>query len=231
MKLNYLLIGALASLFFVPDSYAAVKYGSKKSTATPVVASAPGGMYVSGGLLYLPSVTFVSDYNDADFDAGYGIRVAAGKSFGNFRVEGELKYTDGAEYEDSDRYYDGYDWVTETWEYVNSQFSLMANGYYDITLGDKFGLFVTAGIGLVRDTVSISYTYEDSSDYDVYDADKSKWLFGYQIGGGMSYNMSSNISFDLMYRFGGTSEMRLENGAPGFNVDSHELSLGARYKF
>ena len=230
MKLNYLLIGALASLFMLPDSYAAVKYGSKKSTATPV-ASAPGGMYVSGGLLYLPSVTFAADYDDAELDAGYGIRLAAGKSFGNFRVEGELKYTDGAEYDESDRYYDGFGLVTETWEYVNSQLSIMANGYYDINIGDNFGLFVTAGIGLVRDTVSISYTYEDSSDYDEYDFDKSKWLFGYQIGGGMSYKLNANMNLDLMYRFGGTSEMKMANAAPGFNIYSHEISLGARYVF
>lgn len=189
----------------------------KKSTTTSVAATS-SNMYVAVGGVYLPSVHNSFVYKD--LDAGYGIRLAAGMSFRKLRVEGELKYTDGAKYEFHDSYYDGYyGWWKIKEEYVNSQLSIMGNGYYDIIQDGNFGLFVTGGIGLVYDTMHLTY---ESGYFD--DAiDLEEWLFVYQIGGGISYNMNSNLSFDLMYR-------RMKQVFYS-DVSSHEISLGVRYKF
>ena len=183
----------------------------KKSTTTSVAATS-SNMYVAVGGVYLPSVH--SSFFYKDLNAGYGIRLAAGMSFRKLRVEGELKYTDGASAKDEfyDSYYDGYYYYSKEEEYFNSQLSIMGNGYYDIIQDGNFGLFVTGGIGVVYDTMHTTYA----------PIGQEELLFGYQIGGGMSYNMNS-LSFDLMYR-------RMKQVSYS-DVGSHEISLGVRYKF
>ena len=226
MKLNYLLIGALASLMLVPDSYAYVKYGNKpaakKSTHVTTSSVASSGMYVAGGLMFVPDVSFSSEYGSQSLGSAYGLRLAGGMSMNNFRLEGELKYTTGGKVTESDMFYDGMTWQTIKYESSDSQINVMANGYYDISLNNSFGLFVTGGIGLVVDMITVSET----STYGEWEETDTECLFGYQIGGGMSYKINGNTSVDFGYRFNGTSK---RNSVA--NIYSHELSLSARYSF
>lgn len=220
MKKALVAIAGLSCLLASADDASAyvkkAKTKTRSSSTTVSSSSVPGGMYVSGGLMYLPSVSFEEIDGSLDAGSGYGLRMAGGTSLGNFRLEGELKYTTGVEYIER--------WGTVKFSWEDSQISLMANGYYDISLGNKFGLFVTGGIGLVVDMMT--ETYEDSY-YGVYDEySDTECVFGYQIGGGVSYNMNLNTSVDFGYRFNGTSKR-----GNWVNIYSHELLLGMKYRF
>ena len=63
----------------------------------------------------------------------------------------------------------------------------MLNAYYDIDTGTKFTPYVGAGIGMARLKAKI----DDETDFS-----KSKTTFAWQVGAGISYAMTENVSLD-----------------------------------
>ena len=208
-KVSILTIGLMSALFMSNDASAYIK--NYCTTYTPTDSNS----YVAGRLLYLPVETLSDDEDSMDLDAGFGVSFALGARFDSFRVEGEMKYTGGAEYTDSAYGYE--------LEVTNSRFSIMLNGYYDFDLPNNFGVYVGAGFGLGMNSLSSDLT--DSYGYTTSDKTKDT-LFVYQLGFGVSYALTNKVTLDLGYKYGGTSESEDE-----FTIENHEISMGVRYEF
>ena len=221
-KINILISGFAAAIIGVNDASAYVK-----RYCTGVMSSNPANTYVAGRISYIPVETMDDGDDSIDLKSGYGIAVAYGAAFDNLRIEGEMKYTDGAEYTEKGTYFDGYGFVDAKMSLINSRFSLMLNGYYDSHLVSNFGLYVGAGVGIATNTSKLKYT---ESAYGVNYSDTNKetdTLFIYQLGLGASYAINPNVTLDLGYRYSKTSETEEYEST----ITAHEIVLGARYNF
>ncbi|MBQ9236159.1 MAG: porin family protein [Alphaproteobacteria bacterium] len=101
--------------------------------------------------------------------------------------------------------------------------SAFLNAYYDIDTGTKFTPYIGGGLGVAR--IKVSGT-------------KSSDEFAWQLGAGVSYAATENISVDLGYRYidYGSHTINREVTArktskTDFESDSNEFYLGVRYAF
>jgi len=158
---------------------------------------------------------------DLEFDTGFFINVAPGYDFGDFRLESEFAYQvnnidkinqslniPGVGSESDSSKVNGGD-VTNL--------SLLFNGYYDFLKGSAVRPYITAGIGVAR----VNAQVEGDDDTDS--------VFAYQVGVGLSYNMSENVALDFGYRYFATSD--IDVSGLELSNSSHSLLLGARYDF
>jgi opacity protein-like surface antigen len=68
--------------------------------------------------------------------------------------------------------------------------------------------------------------------------DDADWGFAYQLGAGIGFGITPNITVDVGYRFKAINNLELDATAPsgtGFDVDadykSHNVLLGLRFGF
>ncbi len=217
------IVSVVSLLMCSNDASAYVKTMKSKSVYTlggTKSSPAPNQMYISAGLGFAPSVSI----GDDELSSVVALRAALGTSVGAFRVEGELKYTTGAEYMYTEFYFDGYSYTEYMLELDNSQIAVMLNGYYDINIANNFSAFATAGLGTVFNETDIAF-YINGYDYGIEPVEET--LFAYQFGAGISYAITPLISADFMYRYVGTSKSDEFEEAISYN----ELSLVVRYKF
>ena len=101
--------------------------------------------------------------------------------------------------------------------------AVLLNGYYDFTNNSGFTPFVSAGIGYAKvevDDFSVLGTLIGSAD------DK---VFAYQIGAGVGFAVSEEVTLDFKYRFFGTADADL--GATETEFASHNFYVGLRLSF
>jgi outer membrane autotransporter protein len=104
----------------------------------------------------------------------------------------------------------------------------MFNAYYDIDTGTRFTPYVGAGLGYAH--------LKAKANGDVYGSESADNL-AWQLGAGVSYAATDNISVDLGYRYTDygslTSKYSDEDGSEKFKIDSdaNEFYLGVRYAF
>ena len=159
-------------------------------------------------------------------DKGWGGSVAAGLSFQypKGKIRTELEYNKKADLEDS---------FTEWGDKATMKIqSLMLNTYYDIDTGTKFTPYIGGGIGYAQIKIHDAYWNE------CYGEDIKGTNFSWQLGAGVSYLATDNISFDIGYRyinFGDVSETQnydinsFEKNE--YNITAKEFYLGLRYQF
>ena len=155
-----------------------------------------------------------------EYDMGFLISVAPGYDFGGLRLESELGYQindldtlnamvtiPGVGSEAEGMSVDG-DATT---------LSLLFNGYYDFFRDSALRPFITGGIGLSNIEADIEGGSEDDT------------VFGFQIGAGLSFDISENATIDLKYRYLTTSDLEFE----GIDIEnsSHSVILGVRFSF
>lgn len=179
--------------------------------------------YVSGKLTYSDMSNDVK-YTEEDGGAKekaddnvLGGSFAYGIKAGAVRTELELNI-----HEDAEKKYteDG-----DSWKNSLENNSIMLNAYYDIDTGTKFTPYVGAGIGMARLKGKVTDTDESIS--------KSKTNFAWQVGAGVSYAMTDNLSLDAGYRYMDSGDVTIKEdwGKVKFDSTSHEFLLGARYAF
>jgi opacity protein-like surface antigen len=203
--------------------------------------SAEDGWYMSGNVgLSIISDSDMGSYDEEDledvtgedlpagttgsaemsFDKGWMISAAAGYDFGNFRLESELFYVAN-----------DLDEISAT---VNAPsvpsvtvgvpidgdmtgLTLLFNGYYDFNAEGKVHPYITGGLGYSFVDATIEVEGEDFSDDDS--------VFTYQVGAGLLYDMTDNVSLDLRYRYLQMSDpMEIE-------VSGHQVSAGLMLRF
>ena len=171
----------------------------------------------------------------------WGVRLAYGAStpvkYGKLRGELEFGWNDDSK----DSSVNAFQVITPTTVKASTEtsvYSAMVNMYYDIDTGTKFTPYVGAGIGYAKVKTKASLPEFGISEKS--DDNNLAW----QVGAGVSYAMTENISFDVGYRYtdyGSVKDSFEKDNVQGFratfnanskyDVTSHEFLLGARYAF
>jgi opacity protein-like surface antigen len=109
-----------------------------------------------------------------------------------------------------------------------SALSFMANAYYDYDTGSPWRPYWALGVGFAR------VALESVRIAGVPVADDEDWVFAYQFGLGIGYEITPRTTLALDYRYFATLDPTLRDAAGGkFTSDftSHNLSIGIRYRF
>lgn len=205
------------------------------------------GWYVTGGaggtLLQESSSTITvpsigSATFDTDFDFGYGLQGAAGyawDSYGNrgggavLRVEGEVFYKSNG--------LDSITVKTVTLAGIGtlvapgtvsvsgdvSALGFMANAWYEFLTGMPWRPYVGGGIGMANISLDESLLTDDDD-----------WVFAYQFGAGLGYEITPDVVIAIEYRLLGTTDPTFV-AIPGVDFDaeylSHNIGLVVRFFF
>lgn len=142
-----------------------------------------------------------------NWDPGYIGGVAVGKKSWHWRVDGEYAYGTILGGDDNN---------TDLMLHM-----LSGNLYYDFLLNKKWTPYISVGIGLGQADISGDYG-GDPSNFSIF-----------QIGSGLSFDISQNLSIDVRYRFLQTSEVEFEDSgvALKFNLSVHSALMGVRFYF
>ena len=165
------------------------------------------------------------------YDSGFAAGARVGYEWGPWRFEEEYAYRGN----DLDRFNVGGVNINGARGSRNSH-AIMTNVLYDFNLagfGWNIGLPVTphvgGGIGAVnvQDRVSVPGLGRILRDDD--------WRFGYQAIGGVRYNITPAVAFDLDYRYLATTEARFKVPNTGIKYKSgyetHTLMASLLYRF
>ncbi|MGK7889959.1 MAG: outer membrane protein [Leptolyngbyaceae cyanobacterium] len=161
-----------------------------------------------------------------DTDTGFGINSALGYQFDDARAELELGFGTNP-----------VDDVTVAGTEVDSDgrlnnWTIAANGYYDIPTGSALRPYVGAGVGvawLVADDVSVDLPVAGEADLD-----DSGVSFIFQAQAGLAYDFSENTSAFVGYRLQGIPGQDFSAADVNLNADTvliHSAQVGARYRF
>jgi OOP family OmpA-OmpF porin len=184
--------------------------------------------YVAGGL----GASFLNDIDatqagatlTTEFDTGVLVSGAFGRTFGNFRAEGEIDY--GVN-DVSTLSVPGVGGVTASGDVSTTAF--MVNGLYDFETGSKWRPYLGAGFGFA--SVSIN----NLSAVGFLLADDDDVVFAYQAKAGIGYEFSDAVVGTLGYRFFGTADPDFtDSTGAAFSADgvqAHILEVGFRFRF
>lgn len=170
-----------------------------------------------------------------EFDAGFGITGAMGYSWNQVRLEGEVSYrqNDIDSIELTSITLAGIGSFTTAAAFEGdgdvSALGFMVNGWYDFNTGSRWTPYLGIGVGTAQ--ISINDASVTILGVDVPLADDDDWVFAYQAGAGITYEISPNVDISLGYRFFGTSDPDFTDvsGIP-FDVEymSHNIEVGVR---
>jgi opacity protein-like surface antigen len=103
--------------------------------------------------------------------------------------------------------------------------SFMGNVWYDVPVPFPVRPYIGAGGGMAR------VGLEDTEGAGLDIADDSEWVWAYQLGAGLGYEIRPGLTVGAEYRFFGTEDPEIE--AFGVDADyeyrSHSLLIGVRY--
>lgn len=124
------------------------------------------------------------------FKGGFGIGVLGGYS--QYQYNGSQSLSDGYK-EDS-----GTDSTTLYHKSHTRSFSFLIGPYYSIAVGDKAALNLRAMGGYVQSHLAgFQVFFEDYLDNPVTQKEASAGAFGYQLGAGISYNVTQKIALQI----------------------------------
>lgn len=173
------------------------------------------GFYVSGG----GGVNFVQDSTvrsyatpwnsvDVDFDPGFRFDVAAGYRWRALRFEGEAIYQQG----------DGNSFKGDV-----TALGGMANIWGDIKTESICSPYVGAGIGFMN----VEFNNEGWTSPIIGSVDDTQ--FAWQIGAGLGFGVTKELSIDVGYRFLATSDLEFRGAEAEYKT--HNVRVGVRYEF
>jgi opacity protein-like surface antigen len=105
--------------------------------------------------------------------------------------------------------------------------SFMANLWYDVPRSFPVRPFIGGGGGMAK----IGLEDNEGEGLDI--ADDSDWVFAYQLGAGLGYEISPGLSVSAEYRFFRTEDPEIEAFAldADYEYRSHSVLIGVRYGF
>jgi len=192
---------------------------------SPIAYSAEG-LYVSTNLGL--AILTDSDLTDStipgiavhlDSDSGLAFGSAIGYDFGNnIRMEGEIAY------QKNDLDIANALGVDVELTGDSSSLAFLLNGYYDFTKRSLTS-FIYAGLGFANVDVN-DFNVPGSGFPRVSDDDT---VFAYQLGAGVGYAINKEITFDVKYRYLGTSDPDFETATAEYS--SHNFYISMRFAF
>lgn len=125
-----------------------------------------------------------------------------------------------------------------------SSVSGILNGYFDFTGNTKIKPYFIGGLGASYNTTSdftSKFTYQNTIT-DIKKFGKSKLSFAYNIGGGISYDIATNLIIDCSYKFINFGKITTQDKWSSAIIDStskplsgilnaHVFAVGLRYSF
>jgi opacity protein-like surface antigen len=183
----------------------------------------------------MPNDTTVSSYDyyynapfrdNVSFDPGVYTGFTGGYDFGYVRMEGELSYR----YNDIKSVSEQFSGLTMNNVSGNvGAFATMFNVFIDIHNTSPITPYLGGGIGFVNlelsDTTGNGLLLYGSGNTTV---------LAYQVGGGVDVALNRNLSLDIGYRYFMTDTANFDSYYPissSFKFDSHNVSVGCRFKF
>jgi len=188
-----------------------------------VPAHAESPYYISGNVgissfnnieILIPATDIVE--GTATTSAGIDLTGAAGRSFGDFRVEAEIGY----QRNNADTYIFSQGVVPLTGNF--SVTSFLINSYYDFKT-DGITPYLSAGLGLAGVTL---HKIPDPPET----VTESHAALGYQFGAGIAIPLSKTIDLDARYRYFGTSKVTLSDSHGRLDIHGSDFLLGLRVK-
>ena len=168
-----------------------------------------------------------------EFDAPYGLMAAVGRNINDwFRLEAEVGFIEAK----SDEVVGHFGQQTD--ESGREQFiNVMINGVAEYENKTGFTPFLGVGVGAVHANHDICFDPDTSDKIPAVDSHDSEWAFGYQIMAGVGYQVSTDWTLELMYRFFAVdSRSHSQNNVLVSNVEVdstyiHLAMIGTRYTF
>ena len=145
----------------------------------------------------------------ADTDTGFGFGLAAGRQFGNLRIEGEVGGRTA-------------DIKGENLSDITIS-TAMLNGFYGLPVYGPFSVYGTAGAG----TAKVETAFADG-------VDDSEVTFAYKAGAGVAMELASNMALDLGYEYLRTGDVEFGRDHELLRVDdlkSSAVNASVRYSF
>jgi len=182
--------------------------------------------YVSGQLgvvsLMDGDITEPGFSGEAQYDTGWGIGGAVGHDFGSMRAELEFTYR-----------INDFDEVsalgtTTSADGDMTSLALMLNGYYDFENSSSVTPYLMGGLGFAR----VEANDLVLSAFEVGSADDM--VFAYQLGAGIGFKVSNEVTLDLAYRYFATSDPEFDvvgGGTTEMEYGSHNIIFGVRVAF
>ena len=210
-------------------------------------AGAADGWYVAldaGAVILSDSTSTASDSLgnsitfDTEFDTGFGVHGAIGHSWDAFRLEGEVSYRQND--------LDTLDITNLTLAGIGSFNNLgslaadgdvsalgfMGNFWFELLKGSPWKPFVGGGLGVAQISINDASATILGVPFPL--ADDEDWVFAYQVGAGIGYEVTPTTVVSLGYRFFGTADPDFTDvtGVP-FDAEyqSHNIEIGLRFSF
>lgn len=181
--------------------------------ASPYYVSGSAGVVSFSKIKVLTPVTSVQEAVIST-RSGAALAGAVGRSFGNFRLEGEVAYQKN----ESDKITMSFGTVPLTGDF--SVTSYMFNGYYDIKAGSVTP-YLSAGMGISQ--VCLSNVPDPPAIVN-----ETHSVFAYQLGAGVALPLTDNISLDARYRYSKTAKVTLSGTHGSIDIPASGFLLGLR---
>jgi opacity protein-like surface antigen len=206
---------------------------------TPVQAASHYYASGMGGVSWMEDIRIKSTYSSENYtdtyrmDPDIALLGAYGWNYGRYRLEGEIgchrNNFKSLVYSGIDEFGAPYSNTSYPMKGHLSVVSLMANGYYDIPLGNNIKLYGTAGVGGAQ--VSYENVAQTTQNYN-YSVKVS--TLACQIGAGFTKPVANDVTLDLRYRYFATPDFTVNWDYKGTDysnntrINSHSILLGLR---
>ena len=180
------------------------------------------GIYISANVGYpIAKDADIYDVGSIEYNNGYAGGVAVGIIRERIRLEAEISYqrNEIEEIGISNKKF-------ESWGDLRN-LALLFNGYVDLTkIQNALTPYISMGLGVAKvDLNGVVVGSGNSYRVDSY----SDTLFAFQVGAGISYDVTKKLKLDLKYRYFQTAD--LSYGGDEATNKLHNFSLGVRYTF
>ena len=226
-----------------------VGFGSRALAAMAALASAVfaadarAQLYVAGnfGVEFINDGDFSSSGSGTNgsgnmsFERGFSFAGALGLSMGRFRVEGEAFYR-WAGLEELNVTTSGMQIGTltvagpgvQTLSGDLTSYGGLGNVYYDIYTGTGWVPYLGIGAGVANLKLKV-----DSANAVAAGFSESEWVFAYQAGLGVAYQINAALAASVGYRYFATTEATFTVSGTDNKLEysSHVIQTGLRYKF
>jgi opacity protein-like surface antigen len=170
------------------------------------------------------------NYFDFDFDNGFTAGAALGAHFNEW-LRGEVEVS--GNWHDAEGFIGTAGFPTDTGvEGDATALFVLANLWVDVPMGEVVRPYIGGGLGFGRLDLDLQTTGGSSL------FDDSDWGFAYQLGAGVAFDFTSNMTIDIGYRFKAINNAELEVADYAdatedveFDYKSHNIIAGLRFSF
>jgi opacity protein-like surface antigen len=202
-----------AALFFLPTAGAL----AADIPQIPAPAKIGGGWYLRGDIGFTnQSVGSLYNVLDDDteflttvsknFEAAPFVGVGVGYQFNdNFRIDFTGEYRAGATFHGLQIYNNPDDDPptsgTDEYTAVKTEWTFLANAYWDLGTWNKLTPFVGAGIGASYNRISGFTDVNTPNNGLAYGATAGEWNLAWALYAGVAYQITSNLTLEAAYRY------------------------------